>query len=116
MLTWWLPGCSYEVAPLDWLVGVVIGLFMLGNFPCSCCLLTFFKNLHFHVIFKKKIRNTVRVSNGLDSYQDRLSFGPDQVPNGLQMILSRQQKSPLASKELMSLSTISGLAGNQKEV
>ena len=54
MLTWWLPGCFYEIAPLDWLVGVVIRLFMLGNFPCSCCLLTFFKNLHFHVTFKKK--------------------------------------------------------------
>ena len=61
----------------------------LGNFSCLCCrLLTFFK-INFS---KKKFRNIIRVSNGLDPDQDRHSVGPDLGPNCLQR-LSADDKS-----------------------
>ena len=63
---------------------------MLGNFSCFLCrLLTFFSKLTFS---KNRFRNTVRVSNSLDSDQDQHSVGLDLGPNCL-------QKLPLAKKE-----------------
>ena len=62
----------------------VLNLCMLGNF--SWFLLTFsdfFQNQHFQ---KKSFRNTIRVSNNLDSDQDRHSVGPDLGPNCLQRL------------------------------
>ena len=50
----------------------------------------------------KKNRKTIRVSNGLDQDQDRHFVGPDLGPNCLK---SRQQKSPLALKQLKTCST-----------
>ena len=44
------------------------------------------------ICFKISVRNTTRVSNGLDPDQDRRSVGPDQGPNCLQM-LSADDKS-----------------------
>ena len=45
--------------------------------------------------------NTIRVSNSLDPDQARHFVGPDLGPNCLQRLsVSRQQKSPLAGKEL----------------
>ena len=46
---------------------------------------------------KDSFRNTIRVSNHLDSDQDRHSVGPDLGPNCLQKVISRQQVT--ASKE-----------------
>ena len=67
---------------------------MLGNFFMFYCrLLTLFK-INF---FKNSITNTIRVSNGLDSDQDRRSVGPDLGPNCLQR-LSTDDNS-LRSKE-----------------
>ena len=66
---------------------------MLGNFYAQ----TFFK-INF---FKKKFRNTIRVSNLLDPGRDLHPVGPDLGPkNCLPTIISRLQKSPLARKEL----------------
>ena len=53
----------------------------------------------FSFFFKKIFRNHIRVSNSLDSDQDRPSVGPDLGPNCLQR-LSAHYKSPLALKEL----------------
>ena len=47
---------------------ICLTLGMLGNFPCFCCLLTFFK-INF---FKNYFMNTIRLSNSLD---------PDLGPN-----------------------------------
>ena len=72
---------------------------MLGNFSCFYCgLLTFFKN--YIIFFFKRFffRNTIRVSNGLDPYQDRHSVGPDLGPKPFAKVISRQQK-VVASKE-----------------
>ena len=72
---------------------------MLGKFSCFCCrLLTFFK-INF---FKKKIRNTIRVSNSLDPDQDLQNVGPDLGPNCLQMLSVDDKNSLLhvARKEL----------------
>ena len=52
---------------------------LLGNF--SCCRL--FSKLTFS---KNSFTNSIRVSNGLDPYQDRCSVGPDLVPNCLQRL------------------------------
>ena len=68
---------------------------MLGNFSYFCCLLNFSK-LTFS---KNSFTNTIRVSNGLDSDQDRHSVGPDLGPNCLQS-LSADDESPLARKDL----------------
>ena len=73
---------------------------MLGNFSCFCCpLLTFFK-INF---FKIKFRNTIRVSNALDSDQDRHSVGPDLSPNCLQRLTAEQMTKTAASKERVDL-------------
>ena len=65
-------------------------LCMLGNFSCFCCLLLTFFKIKFS---KNYFRNTIRVSNGLDT--DLLW-----VQTCLQKVTSRQQKLPLARKEL----------------
>ena len=41
----------------------------------------------------------MRVSNGLDSDQDRRSVGPDLGPNCFAKVISRQQKLLLARKD-----------------
>ena len=56
-------------------------LCLLGN-SCFCLLLTFFK-INF---LKKKFRNTIRVSNSLDSDQARRYVGPDLGPICLQRL------------------------------
>ena len=43
----------------------------------------FLQNQLFH---KKSFRNSIRVSNGLDTDQDRHNVGPDLGPNCLQML------------------------------
>ena len=55
----------------------------------------FFSELTFS---KNSFRNTFRVSNGLNTDQDRRFVGPDLGPNCLQRssTLTRGQKSPLA--------------------
>ena len=52
--------------------------------------------------FKNFFRHSIRVSNGLDPDQDRHLVGPDLDPNRFKFskIISRQQKSSLAKKEL----------------
>ena len=42
----------------------------LGSFLCFSCLVTFFQNYFFQ---KESLRNTIRVSNGIDTDQDRRS-------------------------------------------
>ena len=64
-------------------------------FHASCRLLKFSK-LTFS---KNSFRNTIRVSNGLESDQDSHSVGPDLGPNCLQF-LSADDKLPLARKDL----------------
>ena len=70
---------------------------MLGNSSCFCCrLLSFFLFIYQNQLFQKNLSvhcNTIRVSNGFDSDQDRRSFGPDLCPNCLQ-----SSKSPQARK------------------
>ena len=62
----------------------------------NCCHLLTFVKIDF---FKKKIRNSIRVSNSLDQAKDRHTVGPDLGPNCLQM-LSADNKSQIARKEL----------------
>ena len=63
-----------------------LSLCMLTHFSCfCCCLLTFFK-INF---FKKSIRNTIRMSKGLDPDQDRCSDGPDLGSNLFAEVISR---------------------------
>ena len=50
---------------------------------------------------KIHFRNTIRVSNSLNSDQDQHSVGPDLVPNCFQRLSdSRRQKLPLSRTEL----------------
>ena len=59
----------------------------------------FFSKLTFS---KNSFRNAIGSSNNLDPDQDRLSVGLDLGPNcSPRLYSSRQQKSPLARKELM---------------
>ena len=71
-----------------------LGIFSSCGF---CCRLLTFLGLTF---FKKSSRNTIRVSNGLDTDMDRRSVGPDLEPTRLQWLKSR-----LAWKELKRQST-----------
>ena len=67
-------------------VGLILCL--LGNFACLFCrLLIFFK-----IILKKKIRNTIRVSNSLDPDQARHFVRPDLGPNCLQSLSKVRKK------------------------
>ena len=50
----------------------------MSNFSCFCCCLLTFSKLNFQ---KKKFRNTIGVSNGLDSEQYQCSVGPDLGPS-----------------------------------
>ena len=69
---------------------VLLTLCMLGNFVCFfLSSLDFFFKINF---FKKKFRNTIRVSNSLDPDQARHFVGPDLGPNCLQT-LSADDKS-----------------------
>ena len=69
---------------------------MLGNCSCFYCrLLTFFITF----FFKSYFRNTIRVSNSLDSDQDRCYVGRTWFKL-LAKAISRRQKSPLAGKAL----------------
>ena len=58
-------------------------IWMLGNFSCFCSHLLTFSKLTFS---QNSFRNTIRVSNSLDSEQDRHSVGPDLRPNCLQRL------------------------------
>ena len=55
---------------------------LLGNFACFCRLLIFFK----WNFSKNYFRNTIRVSNSLDSDQAGCFVGPDLGPNCLQSL------------------------------
>ena len=69
---------------------------MLGIFSLFCCrLLTFFKINFFP---KRTFKNTIRVSIGLGSGQDRRSVGLDLGPNCLQILSADDTR-----KELMAL-------------
>ena len=76
-------------------------LCMLGNFSCFCCGLLIFSKLSFA---KKSFRNTIREPNGFGSRS-----GPTKCLScsGSKLfayyVISRRQKSLLASKELISL-------------
>ena len=52
-----------------------------NTIKCFCCQLLISSKLTL-----KKIRNTIRVSNGLDPDQDKHSVGPDLGPNCLQRL------------------------------
>ena len=65
--------------------GVLLTLCMLGNFSC-------FRSHLQNFFFKKKFRNTIRVSDGLV---------PVQGPNCLQKVICRGNKLPVARRELM---------------
>ena len=52
--------------------------------------------------FKKKIRNTIRVSNSFNLDQDQHSVSPDLGPNCLQSLSADDKNLPLTSKELNS--------------
>ena len=67
---------------------------VLGNSSCLCCCLLTLK-IYF---FKKKFKNTIRVSNSLDLDPDSVS--PDLGPNCLQR-LSADDKLPLARREFI---------------
>ena len=56
----------------------------------------FFKKINFFIFFS---RNTIRVSNGLDTDQAGSSVGPDLGPNCLQRLSAVRQKMPLVRKE-----------------
>ena len=71
-------------------------LCILGNYSKFCHLPIFFKIS----TFKKSFRNIIKVSNGLDSDQDRHSVGPDLRPNCLQR-LSADDKSLQLKDELL---------------
>ena len=71
---------------------------MLGNFSDCCSLLTFFK-INFS---KTSFRNSIKVSNSLDSGQNLHSVFPELGPNCLQR-LSIDDKLPLVRKELISV-------------
>ena len=58
---------------------------MLANIPRLCCRLMTFSISKLNVS-KKYLRNTIRVSNGLDSDQERRSVSPDLDPNCLQRL------------------------------
>ena len=62
---------------------------MLGNFSSFCCrLLTFFK-----ITFSKNsFKNTISVSNALESDQDPHSVSSDLGPNCSQRLLADDQK------------------------
>ena len=71
---------------------------MLGKFSFFCCpLLTFYPELTFS---KKSFRNIMRVSNGLNTDQNKPSVSPDFGPKQFAKAISRWQKSPLAWKVL----------------
>ena len=71
----------------DWCY--LLTLCMLGNFSCFCChLLTFFKSQLF-----KKILSDIRLSNSLDTDQERKKIGPDLCPNCLQRLLADGKRS-----------------------
>ena len=71
--------CFYE-AKFD-----ILTICMVGNISCyHGRLLTFFK-INF---LKNSTRNTIRVSNHLDPYQDQLFVGSDMGPNSLQRLLA----------------------------
>ena len=57
-------------------------LCLLGNFACFFCRLLSFK-INFS---KNSLRNTIRVSNGLDPDKARHFVGSDLGPNDLQML------------------------------
>ena len=66
-----------------WVVGIFNSL-PTGNIHMLFCrLLIFFKYNYFE---KKKVRNTIRVSNSLDPDQARCYVGPDLNPNCLQKL------------------------------
>ena len=65
---------------------------VIGALRVSCCLLIFFK-LTFS---KNAFSNTIRMSNSLDSDQDRPSVGPDLDLNCLQRLPADDKR-----KELM---------------
>ena len=58
---------------------------LLKMFESLVC--AFFQNIHFQL--KKKIGNTIRVSNGLDPDQARRFVGPDLDPNSLQILSAK---------------------------
>ena len=67
---------------------------MLGNFSCFCCHLPTFFKINFYS--KNSFRNTIRVSNGLAQIRTDVLSGSKQFAK----VISRQQKSPLARREL----------------
>ena len=58
-------------------------LCMLGSFSCFCCHLLTFSKINF---CKNFFKNTIRVSNNLDSDQDRHNVSPDLDSNCLQIL------------------------------
>ena len=74
--------------------------FMLGNFSCFFLSSTDFLKIN---VFQNKLRNAIRVSNGLEPDQGRHFVGPDLGPNCLHLpkVFSRRQKLPLARKKLV---------------
>ena len=73
---------------MSFVLKINITLCMLGNFfMLFCCLLTFIK-INF---LKNSLRNTVKVSNGLNPDQDQHFVGPDLGPICLQR-LSAEEK------------------------
>ena len=67
-----------------------LALFMLGNFSWLFCHLLIFLKI---IFYKKSLRNTIRVSNGLNPDQDWHSVSSDLGPNHLQR-LSADNKHP----------------------
>ena len=73
----------------------MLTLCQLGNFACFfCCLLIFSKS----TFLKNSFRNTIRVSNSLETDQGQQFVGPDLSPNCLKRLY---QQMALVGKELM---------------
>ena len=76
---------------------------MLGNFACFFCRLLIFSK---SIFLKNYFRNTIRVSNSLDSDQDRHSVGPDLDPNCLQSLSANDTRRQRVEKLNECLSNI----------
>ena len=62
---------------------------MLGNFHFLLSSADLFQN---YIFQKNSFRNTIRVSNSLDLYQDRHSVGHDLDPNRLQIFFANDKR------------------------
>ena len=89
-------GPAYEIVLLmAYVILHFLNLCIVGNFSCFLSADFFFK-LTFS---KNSFRNTIRVSNGFDTDQDRHSVGPDLGPNCLERLSADDKNCP--SKEIV---------------